>query len=326
MIASSCRRLDLRQRPASNATMIDLAIIKAIARRHADAGAPVIPRLQVYTRQRPSEVIAFVYDPVAVLVLQGAKRTLIGDRVLEYGAGQCVVVAAELAAMGQISEASPERPYLALKLSLDPAVIAALLLDMNGMHEPPMASGFAVGKADPDLLDAWHRLLGLLDRPAEIPVMAHQRERELMFRLLMSPQGAMLRQIAGANSRLSHIRRAVAWIREHYAERLSVEAMATVAGMSASVFHRRFKAVTGLSPLQYQKHIRLHEARRRMVADQVEAATVAFSVGYESASQFNREYKRLFGEPPRRDIETIQASPDRGSNRAEPRTWLWAKD
>ena len=126
-----------------------------------------------------------------------------------------------------------------------------------------------------------------------------------MFRLLMGKHGGLLRQIAGADSRLSHIRRAMAWIRERYAQPLSVDAMAAVAGMSVSVFHRRFKAVTGVSPLQYQKQLRLHEARRSLVSEQAEAASVAYSVGYESASQFSREYKRLFGAPPRRDAQAL---------------------
>jgi AraC-like DNA-binding protein len=141
----------------------------------------------------------------------------------------------------------------------------------------------------------------------EIAVLAPHLEHELMFRLLMSPHGASLRQIARADSRLSRLRRAMAWIRQHYAERLSVDDMAAVAGMSVSVFHRRFKALTEVSPLQYQKQIRLHEARRRLVTEHAEAATVGYAVGYESASQFSREYKRLFGAPPRRDADTLQS-------------------
>jgi AraC-like DNA-binding protein len=133
-----------------------------------------------------------------------------------------------------------------------------------------------------------------------------------MFRLLMGPQGALLRQIAGADTRLSHIRRAMAWIRQHYSEHLSIDAMASVAGMSVSVFHRRFKSVTGVTPLQYQKNIRLHEARRRLITERAEAATVGYAVGYESASQFSREYKRFFGAPPRRDADAMQAITESG--------------
>jgi AraC-like DNA-binding protein len=313
MIAQSCRSLDLLRQALSDAAMTDLDDLRAIATRHAGLRHPAMPRLHVYRIENPTETAALIYEPVVCLVLQGRKRTFIGDGMLEYGVGECILVAAELTAMGQVCEASTDEPYLALNLYLDPAVISALLLDMNEFSEPSIPSGFGVTKASPALLDAWRRFAGLLDRPDEIPIMSPHLEHELMFRLLMGPQGGLLRQIAGSGSRLSHIRRAMAWIRDHYAEHLSVDAMAAVAGMSVSVFHRRFKAVAGLSPLQYQKHIRLHEARRRLVAEHLEAATVGYAVGYESASQFSREYRRLFGAPPRRDADTLQTTVETGS-------------
>jgi AraC-like DNA-binding protein len=271
-----------------------------------------MPRLQILRVDTPTPALGVIYEPVACLVLQGRKRTFIGDGVLEYGEGDCMVVAAEVTAMGQVCQASSGEPYLALIVFLDPAVIAAILLDMDGPTEPAIRAGFGVSRAAPELLDAWTRLVGLLDRPEESRVMASHLEHELMFRLLTGPQGALLRQLAGADTRLSHIRRAMAWIRRHYAEHLSIDTMARVAGMSVSVFHRRFKAVTGISPLQYQKHIRLHEARRRLVTEQAEAASIGYAVGYESASQFSREYKRHFGAPPRRDAETLQTTIEPG--------------
>lgn len=286
--------------------MSDLALIRATALRHTGPPPAAMPRLWVYALDHTTEVAALVYDPVVCLVLQGAKRTFIGDRVLEYGAGDCMIVAAEIAAMGQICEASPEAQFLSANLYLDPAVISSVLLDMAGRPEPAVQPGYGISKADPALLDTWRRMVELLDRPDEIPVMAHHLEHELMFRLLSGPQGTLLRQIARSDTRLSRIRQSMAWIRERYAEHLSIEAMAAVAGMSVSVFHRRFKLVTGVSPLQYHKQVRLHEARRRMVSNHVKAANVAYAVGYESASQFNREYKRLFGSPPRRDAEKLQ--------------------
>ena len=282
--------------------MTDLSQLKAIVVRHAGTPQMKLPRVSVSIFDRPSEPGWLVYDPVVCFVLQGSKQVFIGDQVLEYGAGHCMVVAAELAATGQISEASPDEPYIALNLYIDPEVISALLLEMGGMPEPPTDKAFGFSPAGPALIEAWRRFAELLDRPSEIPIMARHREHELMFRLLMGPQGALLRQMAGTGSRLSHIRRAMAWIREHYTEHLSIEVMATVAGMSVSVFHRRFKAITGLSPLQYQKQIRLHDARRRLIAEHSEAATAAYAVGYESVSQFSREYKRLFGAPPRQDV------------------------
>jgi AraC-like DNA-binding protein len=288
------------------AHMTDLDDIRALALRNAGNRHPSLSRLYVYRTDTPTAPGAFLYDPLVCLVVQGSKRTFIGDQVLEYGAGDCIVVAAEVAAIGQVCEASTEDPYLGLNLYLDPAVIASVLLDLAALHDVSVPLGYGVARAGAPLLDAWRRYVKLLDHPEEIPVMAAHLEHELMFRLLSGPQGALLRQIAGSDSRLASIRRAMTWIRDHFAERLSIEAMATVAGMSVSVFHRRFKAVNGLSPLQYQKQVRLHDARRRLLSEHAEAATVAYAVGYESASQFSREYKRLFGAPPRRDVEAIE--------------------
>jgi len=252
-------------------------------------------------------MIPLVYKPVACLVLQGKKRTLIGNEVLEYGPGDCLIVAAELAAMGQITEASPDKPFLVANLSLSPSLISSLMVDVAAVPEPSMPSGFNLAMASPLLLEAWRRLVELLDRPHEIPILASHIEYELLYRLLTGTQGGLLRQMAAVDSSLTQIRRAMEWIRKRYAVHLSIEEMAEVAGMSVSAFHRRFKAVTGMTPLLYQKHARLHEARRRIVAENAKAATVAFEVGYESVSQFSREYKRMFGDPPRRDAAKIQS-------------------
>jgi len=280
--------------------------IRALAIRHAGVNYPGLSRLSIYSSTTPTELNALVCDPMAIIVLQGTKRSVIGDQVFEYGSGQTMVVAAEIPVMGQIVEASPDKPFLAINLTLDPAVIMNVVLYLSATPELQMQPGFAFSMANAELIGAWQRLLGMCERPEEIPVMALHLEHELMFRLMLSPHAEMLRQIASIDSRLSHIRRAMAWIREHYAEQLSVEDMAAIAGMSESVFHRRFKAVTALSPLQYQKHIRLQEARRRMVSKSADAASVSLAVGYNSTSQFSREYKRLFGEPPRRDADIVQ--------------------
>lgn len=286
--------------------------IRALAIRHAGFKHPGMSRLSIYSISEPTELNALVYNPMAFIVLQGTKRTIIGDRVFEYGPGQTMVVAAEITAMGQIIEASPEKPFLAVNLDLDPAVIMNVVLYLSETPELQMQPGFAFSMANAEVIGAWQRLLQMCERPREIPVMALHLEHELMFRLMLSPHAEMLRQIAGIDSRLSHIRRAMAWIREHYTEQVSVEDMAAVAGMSESVFHRRFKAVTALSPLQYQKRIRLQEARRRMVSREADAASVSFAVGYKSTSQFSREYKRLFGEPPRRDADMVQTIVETG--------------
>ncbi|GEO86740.1 MULTISPECIES: AraC family transcriptional regulator [Alphaproteobacteria] len=286
--------------------------IRALAIRHAGIKHPGMARLSIFSITEPTKLNALVYNPMAFIVLQGTKRTLIGDQVFEYGPGQTMVVAAEITAMGQIIEASPDKPFLAINLDLDPAVIMNVVLYLSETPEMQMQPGFAFSMANAELIGAWQRLLAMYERPKEIPVMALHLEHELMFRLMLSPHAEMLRQIAGVDSRLSHIRQAMAWIREHYTQQLSIEDMAAVAGMSESVFHRRFKAVTALSPLQYQKHIRLQEARRRMVSKEADAASVSFAVGYKSTSQFSREYKRLFGEPPRRDADMVQTMVETG--------------
>ncbi|WP_369977687.1 AraC family transcriptional regulator [Xanthomonas bundabergensis] len=290
--------------------MGELDEIREMALRHAGRRSLQLPRLFAYSLDHTTEVDPLIYDPAASLVIQGTQRMFIGDQMFEYGPGQSMIVAAEIAALGQICEASEDRPFLAVGLYLDPILLSNLILEMAAIPELPIASGYGVSTASASLLGAWRRLLELLDRPAEIAVMAQPLQHELMFRLLMGPHGGLLRQIAGSDSRLSHIRQAMAWIRDHYTERLDFKAVAALAGMSVSVFYSRFKAVAAVSPLQYQKYVRLHEARRRMMANQAGAAEVAFAVGYESASQFSREYKRLFGAPPGRDI--VKAKADLG--------------
>jgi AraC-like DNA-binding protein len=287
--------------------MSELDRIRAMAMRHAGRKSPQLPRLFAYTLDHTTEVDPLIYDPAVSLVIQGTQRMFIGDKMFEYGPGQSMIVAAEIAALGQICEASEDQPFLAVGLFLDPALLSNLVLEMATMPELPIESGYGVSTASASLLGAWVRLLELLDRPNEIPFMAQSLEHELMFRLLMGPHGGLLRQIAGSDSRLMHIRKAMAWIRDHYTERLKFKAVAEVAGMSVSIFYDRFKAVAAVSPLQYQKYLRLHEARRLMIADKASAAAVGFAVGYESASQFSREYKRLFGAPPGQDTEKAKA-------------------
>jgi AraC-like DNA-binding protein len=287
--------------------MSELDKVRAIAMRHAGSANPKLPRLFAYTLDHTTEIDPLIYDPAASLVIQGTQRMFIGDKMLEYGPGQSMIVAAEIAALGQVCEASQDSPFVAVGLFLDPALLSDLVLEMAAIPELPMESGYGVSTASVSLVGAWGRLVELLDRPAEIPVIAQSLEHELMFRLLMGPHGGLLRQIAGADSRLIHIRKAMAWIRDHFTERLDFKAVAALAGMSVSVFYDRFKAVAAVSPLQYQKYIRLHEARRRMVANQTGAAEVAFAVGYESASQFSREYRRLFGAPPGQDTKRAKA-------------------
>lgn len=269
--------------------------------------ATAIPRVSLVRSDMPTLPVGVVYQPMLCIVAQGAKRALLGDTIVEYRAGQYLVVSVDLPITGAVVQASPDAPYLAVSLALDPAVLAEMLLTLPG-HPPGAApQGLAVSPAPPDLLDAALRLLRLLDTPAQIPVLAPLVEREILYRLLTGAQAPMLRQIAMAHSRLAHVSRAIGWIRSHFAEPLRIDAVAQQVHMTVSTFHRHFKAVTALSPLQYQKQIRLQEARRLLLAGQADAASIGFAVGYESPSQFSREYARMFGQPPLRDAVRLRS-------------------
>lgn len=243
-------------------------------------------------------------EPMICLILQGAKCILIGDRAMHYDQPSYFISTIDVPATGEIYRAGPGRPYLAITLRFDATVIADVLLSMK--DNAPTAStdpgsGFGISAVTPALLDSWLRLLRLLDAPDDIAVLGPLIEREIIYRLLGGPCGGMLRQLATGDSRLTQVRRAISWIRDNLAEPFHVEDLAVRAGMSASAFHRHFKAVTAMSPIQYQKRLRLHVARRMMIAEAGDVAHIAFSVGYESATQFSREYARMFGASPAKD-------------------------
>jgi len=250
-------------------------------------------------------------EPLLVVMAQGGKRLLLGDRVFEYRAGECLVVTAELHLTGHFIDASPQVPALAMGLALRPAAIAPLLLELPDGRWSRAADGspaIASGAAGLDLLDCAARLLRLLDHPADVPVLAPLAEREILWRLLTGPHGGMVRQVGLAGSGLSHVSRAIRWIRENYAEPVRIPDLARLAGMSPSAFHRHFRAVTAMSPVQFQKCIRLQTARSLLVARPGDVAAVGHLVGYDSPSQFNREYRRLFGAPPGQDTARLRAA------------------
>lgn len=272
--------------------------------RHADQTA--LPGLVLKASSTVTEPMPGLALPMFVVVAQGAKHAVIGDRVLRYEAGEYLLVSAELPIVAHVSAA----PYLVAGLTLRPTVIASLLLESGISHSSGGSGpGFAVGRATDELLDPFIRLLRLLDRPADLPVLAPATEREIVWRLLTGEHGAMVRQIGLADGRLAQIGRSIRWIREHYADLFRVEDAARVAGMSPTSFHRHFRAVTTMSPIQYQKQIRLQEARARLLAAPDDVAAVGFAVGYESASQFNREYRRLYGLPPGQDALRLALVP-----------------
>ncbi len=249
-------------------------------------------------------------EPLLVVMFQGGKRLLLDDQVFEYRTGECLVVTANLPVTGHFLDVGPQAPSLAMGLVLRPAAIAPLLLEIPAGRwsgAPEGQLGIATGEVDAGLLDAVARMLRLLDRPEDAPVLAPLIEREILWRLLTGPHGAMIRQIGLADGSLSQVNRAIQWIRDNYAEPVRIADLARLAGMSQSAFHRHFRAVTNLSPLQYQKRIRLQEARSLLVARAGDVVGVAHLVGYDSPSQFNREYRRLFGAPPAQDAARLRA-------------------
>ena len=278
----------------------------AIAERHSHAAnvGTVLPRVALHTGHKTPRPTPAVYEPAIVLVLRGAKQVTIGDRVLRYDPASYFLATVALPASGWVIEATPAQPYMAVSLRLDRSALAALILEMPQAVEGE-TSGFAVSAVTPGLLDAWSRLLALLDCPADAAVLAPMHEREVLYRLLQGPQGGALRQIARADSRLNQVRHAIGWIRDHYDRPLRTPELARLAGMSPASFHRHFKAATAMSPLNYQKTLRLQEARRLLAAS-TDAALAGHRVGYESASHFSREYARMFGAPPGRDAERLR--------------------
>jgi AraC-like DNA-binding protein len=251
---------------------------------------------------------------VLAIVAQGTKRISVGGTVHDYGAGQYLVASVDLPVSGHFTDATPEHPALGFGLELRPAVIAELMLTAAATEFPRPRRGesappaIAVGDTSPRLLDATLRMLRLLNHPRDIPVLAPMIEREILWLIMSGEQGATVRQLGLADSSLSRVRHVVRWIREHFAESLRVDELADLARMSPSAFHRAFHAVTSMSPIQYQKSIRLQEARLRLIANPADIGATAYAVGYDSPSQFSREYRRKFGASPREDAVSLRAS------------------
>jgi AraC-like DNA-binding protein len=298
-------------RPArSNAGMASaLSELQSLIARHARPGDPttVLPGLRTTMSPVPTELTHHVSEPSLGLVVQGAKRTVVGDRVFEYGAGDFVITSVDLPIASRITHASTARPYLGCGMTLQPGAIASLLLEAPGVDDlVATPCGMGVHPAPAELLEAAVRLLRLLDSPRDASVLRPLIEREILWRLLCGPQGARVRQIGLADSRLAQVSHAIRHLRQHYAEAVSIDELAGLATMSVSSFHRHFRAVTAMTPIQFQKQIRLQEARARLLADADDVAAVGFAVGYDSPSQFSREYSRMFGAPPGRDIARLR--------------------
>ena len=270
-----------------------------------------VPRLTIWSSLRPGEPSPGMFEPKFYILLQGAKRLTIAGKAYDLSAGGCAVSSVGLPFTSQVTEASFEFPYLGVDLRLDPGTIASLLLEMPDISEAA-ASAFSAWQVTEDVLEPLHRLLRLLDSPADIPILAPQIERELYYRLLQGPMGGNLRQVVQHNTRFHQIRTAVDWLCANAKAPMRVEALAASVGMSVTSFHRHFKAVTALSPLAYQRHLRLLHAQQLVASGAASVTAAAFATGYASASQFSREYKQMFGLPPARHAFTFRERAEDG--------------
>jgi AraC-like DNA-binding protein len=303
------RRLDVgAQKKAMETTRLGLAAQIARWAERAEDGATAIPALFLFRHEAPTEPVSYMLGPNVCLIAQGGKRVVLGEEVYTYDAHQYLVTSLGLPVIVEIIEASREKPYLGLRLELDQRAMAQLMVDSSlPLPKAQQASrGIAVSKVSLPLLHAFHRLIDLLDEPDSIPVLAPLIQREILYRLLVGEQGLRLRQIATAGTQSHQISRAVDWLKDNFNSLLHVDDLAAYANMSTSAFHHHFRALTAMTPLQFQKWLRLNEARRLMLVEHLDAATAACQVGYESPSQFSREYKRLFGQPPLRDIRDLR--------------------
>jgi AraC-like DNA-binding protein len=288
------------------------AELKGLIARHArDDETTAIDGVLLSALGRPGEPQASTSGTVMALIAQGAKRLAIGDRVFDYRPGQYLVASVDLPITGHYTHASADEPALGFGLILRPSAIASLLLEADAGPEParaaPAPPGIGVADSSPELLDAVVRMVRLLDSPGDRDILAPMIEREILWRLINGPLGQSVLQIGLEDSSLTHVSRAVRWITEHYEKPFRVEDLARSCGMSTSAFHRNFQAVTALSPIQFQKQIRLQKSRLLLLTGEDDVATVGFRVGYDSTSQFSREYRRQFGLPPGRDAARLRA-------------------
>jgi len=284
-----------------------MAELRSIVMRAHDKWTDTgLPRVQMVRAEACADQ---VYQPMLHLVLQGQKTLSIGDAVSRYVAGSYFLVPVDVPATGQIHSAATGQPYLAVSLTLDPVVISTLLFEDPSTAKPSRGSCFEPVQAPAEMIDAWLRMLRLMDHTHEAAVLGPMAEREILFRALQGPLGGVLRDVARPEGRLAQIRRATLWIREHYTEPFRVEPLAMMADMSVAAFYRHFKSVTAMTPIQYQKRLRLLRARWLLLFDTRDATSIAYTVGYESASQFSREYARLFGLPPARDAARFKLPP-----------------
>jgi AraC-like DNA-binding protein len=264
-----------------------------------------VPGLLLSRRSAPTECYSAAYEPELVICVQGEKRITVGGTTYLCDGSTFLLTSIDLPVVGQLTKASKKEPFLAMVLKLEMPMVREIL-SQEEFHVPEVSfgvRGMAVGKTPVELLSACCRMLDLLDAPQDIPFLGHLIQREVIYRVLRSPLGKHLRAIATLGEQSNRTAKAVAWLKANYEKPLRVEELASVAQMGVSTLHHHFRSLTAMSPLQYQKRLRLHTARVRMLTSGLDAASAAFEVGYESPSQFNREYSRFFGKPPMRDVK-----------------------
>lgn len=284
---------------------------KVMAHAHVEGDTITdIPGLRLFRRTSLTSCTSAAYEPSLILYAQGQKSVQVGGSKYICDEGTCQLTSVDMPVFSQVTKASAETPILAIVLKLDMTLVREVLSQQEFLAPEACAGtrGMAIGKSTPEPIMACMRLLDLLDAPHDIPFMAALVEREVVYRALRSPLGKHLRAIATLGDQSNRTAKAVAWLKANFAKPLHVEELARLAQMGVSTFHLRFKSLTQMSPLQYQKRLRLHQARLRMVNDGLDAASAAFEVGYESASQFSREYRRFFGRPPMRDVRAQQVA------------------
>ncbi|MDO7900281.1 AraC family transcriptional regulator [Pseudomonas citrulli] len=268
-----------------------------------------IDTLNIIRSDQPTDALPVVHKPGLCVIVEGRKEVRLADEIYVYDPLHYLVVSVTLPLAGQVIQASAERPYLCVRLDIDPAQICRLIADTRpiGVAPPKTGRGLFLDRIDSPLLDAMLRLLRLLDSPDDIATLAPLAQQEIFYRLLKGSQGQRLHEIAIPDTQAHRISRAIEWLNSHYAEPLSIDSLAQMINLSPSALHHRFKAVTAMSPLQYQKQLRLQEARRLLLAENSDVSSIGYKMGYESPSQFSREYSRLFGASPSKDIARLRA-------------------
>lgn len=293
---------------AAGARKIEAMIANYVG--ESTGGMTPVPGLAVARLSSWGTAASYLYEPSLCMIAQGSKRVDLGDVIYHYDERTFLLTSVGLPTVVQVERASEEAPYTSFQLFLDLDIARQLITDMELQGTAPVRTeaGMVAAPMTEDLLDPILRLVGLLSRPKDIPILAAGIHREILYRLLTSPAGERLRQIVCLGTQSNRSAKAIAWLRQNFTRRLRIEDLAEEAGMAVSTLHHHFRAVTSMSPLQFQKHLRLHEARRLMLAENLDAGVAALQVGYESVTQFNREYRRLFGAPPRRDVNALQAA------------------